>query len=315
MSEQSFLALTRRALVAFALVCLLAPGEAAASAAHATTTNAALATTVVSGPAGSKVYLSIDRTVQMNPVGLDSTVSASTGRWEGMLVERADHGYRYASRDYYIRYDLTQAELCPGRRCPFGPFSQGVFGGHWHNTGRRSGTLRNPPVTFELPAGRYAVVLLGDPGARVAATLQLHGLPDGVLQLAAHERARLEATFIRPNVTVKGNDVVSRDYKWYPGGAARFDGLAVGYALSQPAAANFSWCSTFGPPASQLCLGGGDVTGGSPLVLTHVGSYAYGVGYGLAWSRKGLGSGMGYDAEAVAASSRLVALYFSASAS
>ena len=312
LSERSFLALMRRASVVLAVVFLLATGEAAASTMRATTPSTALATTVVSGPAGAKVYLSLDRSVQMNWLGLDSSVSASTGRWTGVLVERTDDRSR-SDTDWYLRYDLTQAELCPGRRCPLDPFSHGVFGGNMHNTGNRSGSLRNGPYTFELPAGTYTVVLLGDPGTRVAATLHLHGLPGGVLRVTAHEYARVKATFFRPNVTVRGHDVVSRGYAWDTGRTPRFDGLAVGFALSQPAVANFSWCFTFGPPNSQACLGGGDVTGGNPLVLTQVGGYAYGVGYSLATSLRGGGIGLGYDAEAVATSSRLVALQFSVS--
>jgi hypothetical protein len=312
LSKRIFLALVRQALAVLAAACLLATGEAAASTMRVRASSTALATTVVSGPAGAKVHLSLDRMVQMNWLGLDSTVSASTGRWTGVLVDRTDVRSQ-SDTDWYLRYDLTQAELCLGRRCPLDPFSHGVFGGNIHNTGNRSGSLQNGPYTFELPAGSYTVVLLGDPGTRVVATLHLHGLPGGVLRLTAHEHAQVKATFFRPKVTIRGQDVVSRGYVWDTGRTQRFDGLAVGFALSRPAVANFSWCYTFGAPDSQACLGGGDVTGGNPLLLTHVGGYAYGAGYSLATSLRGGGVGLGYDAEAVAASSRLVALHFSVS--
>lgn len=301
----------RQAGVVLAVICLLATGEAAASTARATTTSTALATTVVSGPAGSKVYLSLDRTVQMNWLGLDSPILASTGRWEGVLLERTGAGSRNSNRDWYIDYNLTQAELCPGRRCPLPPFDNGAIGGTEHNTGTRSPSVRDGPYTFELPAGTYAIVLLGDPGTRVIATLHLHGLRPGTLRLTAHQHAGLKARFIHPNVTVQGHDVVSRHYLWDTGRGPRFDGLVVGFALAQPATANFGWCATSGPPDSAFCLGGGAVTDGNPGILTNVGGYDYEVDYGLGWSPHGGGSGQGYDAEAVSARSRLVALYFS----
>ena len=297
-------------LAGVAAAALIGVGSAAATAAPASRMPLARAVTVVAGPAGSKVYLSLDRTVEMNWVGLDSTVSASSGRWEGVVVERTDDGYRDFNRDSYIDYRLTQTELCPGQRCPLPPFYDGVFGGTRHNTGSQSGSIRNGPYTFELPAGTYAVVLLGDPGTRVTATLHLRGLLPRTLRLTAHQDARIDATFTHPTVTVNGHDVVSRDYVWDTSQRPRVDGLAVGLALARPATANFGFCLTIGPEDSAGCLGGGQVTDGQPLIFTDVGGYSYWTAYDANSIPNG-GFGQGYDLEAVSASSRIVALWFS----
>jgi hypothetical protein len=293
-----------------AIVCVLATGQAAASSTRVTTTSTALASTVVSGPAGAKVYLRLGRTVEMNWVGLDSIVSASRGRWEGVVVERVGDGSLAFNRDFYVDYRFTQAELCPGHSCPLPPFYDGVSGGTQHNTHRQSGGFRNGPWTFELPAGRYAVVLLGDPGARLTATLHLHGLPSGTLRMAAHERAVIDARFIHPQVTVEGHDLVSRDYLWDTGRRPRFDGEAVGFALARPATANFGFCDTAGPPDPAFCLGGGQLTYGAPPAFIYHGRYAYWTAYGADSIPNG-GFGQGYDLEAVSPSSRIVVLWFS----
>lgn len=249
------------------------------------------------------MQLQIDRTVLLNNAGFDSDLKASEGRFVGVLLVKTGKSYKHFTRDWYLHYKLTEEAFCPGERCPLPRYLDMADSGEYHRTGGGAYDLM-------LRRGRYTAILLGEPGANITVTLRLRSLRTGKLKIATSGTAELNTEIVDPVAMGDGHEFISRARFQDDVAGPRFDALVVGFALSTPAAAGFSWCFTYSDepgfaPSSVICAGGGG--GAIPWPLIDIGSTAYGVAYAYGFTTSGYFS-HGYDADAVATSSRIPAV-------
>jgi hypothetical protein len=298
---------TRGALIAAAL----AAGTLAAPAGAAPKPQVV----VVTGAAGTMAEVVLRAPVAITDDGKRLHAAASKGGWAGFVVVAAAGDP--AKRASMVSVTMTEQFRCPGTTCAW--------------------TAGGPPAIADmdsrgratLPAGRYRVVLAGEAGSTVTATLA----PDG-----AHGRVAVR-TSARPltyrvatsaGTGAAGADAVLHTYEEIPD-AGVWSGVAM-YAAhaASPAGALFSAsCMTAGSDnAASRQVGGTapchDLQGedftqspaAGPVADRTHGAYApVGASAVAVTGRSGDPFGVGYDIAVVAPSSSLRSVFIGVSLS
>ena len=261
----------------------------------------AKAVTKVSGMAGTRTFIDVTRPTSLGNGGADSLTKLSSGRWGGVLLVRADDGFKHMETDWFAHYRFQEETVCPGEVCMDSLATHSVMGGTPEG------------ASYALKPGRYAVVLLGDDRSRVQTTLKLDGLPRGTAAATATSKADLTAGF-QESVGVDGHHAVNRGYSGGDKPGPRFDALGIALSGSSPAVGNSTQCVTYSSepglaPSGAACLGGGGQPG-LPAVAVDTESTLYGFDFFMTPAKSGYVT-LGWAAEMVASESRIVVLKFS----
>lgn len=186
----------RMILVAIALVASAGGvGTATATTSHSRSLR-------VAGLAGTSYWVDVTSGTLMGGVYADvATSTASNGLWSGVAIVRPSRD-PVSGRDtsqLFAGFDLPDALRCPGTKCPWSAPPPTA-------TGSADGSLAQ---------GRYRLILLGSPGAKVTATVTPL---KGRITLVPHMRTRQVAEVSSFNVAVGtvGHETVLHTFSSIP---------------------------------------------------------------------------------------------------
>jgi len=262
---------SRRCIIA---ACLAAAGlqPLAASAASPA---AARSVTVVSGPAGTSVLLRVTAEAALNNAGRDVSLSSPGSRAAGLLIVRADGRGRYADTDFYDEAYATDLGMCGRSPCPVPLPARAWAFGNPADVGK----------PLHLRPGTYLVVLFGEAGHSVTASIRWRSQPSGVVRLRT-TGAGGHLTVDTPDLAAAGRDVDASGYHLDYSPHRLFSGDLAIIATSSPGAVNLAACSHAGdgaPPAGATpCRRGVTAQFDYPMVLTQLDGEAYGTSGDLA---------------------------------
>ena len=242
--------------------------------------NALRESLIISGAAGAQAVITLRRPVTLDQSPRDR-LKMGRGAYAGVTLVRL--GADPVS--WYARYRFTPAFACGGVK---GCFAAAQYEDIITSAGYRASCdpVANRPVSggaaitatpsappaiadpeppeLRLPAGRYAVTLLGETGQPVSVRLVAHGLGREE-QVRAVIGGRANTMELPVRHAEAGSHEVATAYDTGRPPSRTFEGLLVGLGYGKVSQVNFDGCLSAGPrPATAGCTGDGQSFNSNP---------------------------------------------------